>query len=312
VVLLAFVTPLWLSTDADAAGSASPNGSVATSTVLSIVPSGPVGVDTPVVFRAVVTPADATGRVLFTFVQRGTAIAYAEIAGGTAEIDTTRHEIGTQVVTAQFVPASDSRYLTSTSKPLALVISTRPGLNLATSSGESLPPGSTVAPSQRVQARLEGFLPGSLATVSLDGVVLAAKVFVSSLGTATVLITIPSRLTVGVHLLAASSGDLSASLRLSSVSPGNAVIETPPSPTTSPIAVPSSTATAIAVSTGISGSGTGQALAQTGSDPIELTFLGLLLIGLGALVVRGTSTPVGAHSAARVRLVEMTGRHENA
>lgn len=273
---------------------ASASTPAATAVSLSIDPSGPVRPDTPVTYRATVTPA-VNGRVLFTFEQSGTAIAYADCVAGVAEFEAKLHQLGTQQVTAQFIPADPNAYAGSRSATVPLVISLTPSVAVATSTGSLLPSGAQVAPAQQLQALIAGFVPGSIATVTFDGTVIVPSIVVGGNTRGQAPFIVPVGLSVGSHSLVARSGSLSASLQML-VSSSSSVVLVPvpvavstPTPTPTPSSYPSSTA-------GIPDTGTRSALAQTGGDPLDLGLGGLLLMVVGLLLMQVRPAYAGAHA----------------
>lgn len=271
---------------------ASASTPAATAVSLSIDPSGPVRPDTPVTYRATVTPA-VNGRVLFTFEQSGTAISYADCVAGVAEFQAKLHRLGTQLVIAQFIPADPNAYAGSTSATVPLVISLTPSVAVATSTGSLLPSGAQVAPAQQLQALIAGFVPGSIATVTFDGTVIVPSIVVGGNTRGQAPFIVPVGLSVGSHSLVARSGSLSASLQMLVSSSSSVVLVPVPvavsTPTPTPSAYPSSTA-------GIPDTGTRSALAQTGGDPLDLGLGALLLMVVGLLLMQVRPGYAGAHA----------------
>lgn len=287
-----------------------------TSVVVTITPSGPVRTTTPVTYRAEVTPASAAGRVLFTFEQSGTAIAYADCIEGVSVFEAKLHQLGTQLVTARFLPDNPGEFAASTSATVPLVITMTPTVSLATSTGSLLASGAQVAPSEQLVALIAGFVPGSRASVTFDGTVIVPSIVVGGDTRGSAPLIVPTGLAVGTHSLVARSGALSASLQVVVTSPTTVVV-VPVTGTPAPAATPTPAPTPpTTVSAGIPDTGSRSALAQTGGDPLDLSLGALLLLGFGMLLMRVQAGCTGSHvragGAHAVRDRTATGRHSAA
>lgn len=273
---------------------------VTTVVSLAITPAGPVRTDTPVTYLASVSPATAKGRVLFTFEQNGTAIAYADCVDGASTVQTKLHQLGTQLVTAQFVPDNPADFAASTSATVPLVITMTPTISLATSTGSVLTSGSHVGPAQQLQALIAGFVPGSVASVSFDERIIVPSIVVGGNTRGSAPFIVPVGLAVGSHLVVARSGALTASVQVVVTAPGTVVVVPVPGTSSTPPATPAPTATPGPTSSaGIPDTGTTPSLAQTGGDPLDLSLGALLLVGVGLLLLRVQPAYGGAHSRVR-------------
>jgi Bacterial Ig-like domain (group 3)/WxL domain surface cell wall-binding len=95
----------------------------ATTTALSVNPSGTVNFGTNVTFTATVSAASGTPAGSVTFSDRGTALGAAvPLSGGTAAFQTASLAIGSHSVTATFTPANPTQFASSASGPVSVVV----------------------------------------------------------------------------------------------------------------------------------------------------------------------------------------------
>jgi len=104
----------------------------ATTTALSVNPSGTVDFGTSVTFSATVSSGSGTPAGTVTFSDRGTALSSpVALSGGTASFQTAALALGTHSVTATFSPANPTQFASSASAPVSLVV-VQPGASTAT------------------------------------------------------------------------------------------------------------------------------------------------------------------------------------
>ncbi|MEV6304393.1 Ig-like domain-containing protein [Actinoplanes sp. NPDC051861] len=124
-----FTGAFWF-TSATAYQSTDPNQSEPSTTALSVSPTGPVSAGSPVVLRAAVTPATATGTVQF---KDGSAALGAPVAvsGGAATLTTSALAAGSHQLTAVFTSTTNG-VSGSTSPATTLVVEAAPATATAT------------------------------------------------------------------------------------------------------------------------------------------------------------------------------------
>jgi streptogramin lyase len=110
------------------------SGSTASTTTVAASPTTAV-VGDPVTFTAHVTPAAATGQVVFR--EGATALGTVDLAGGTAQLTTSSLPIGSHQVAAEYL--GDDTYAGSTATPVTVTITDEPVLQPTTTTIEADP-----------------------------------------------------------------------------------------------------------------------------------------------------------------------------
>ncbi|HEY2764097.1 MAG TPA: Ig-like domain repeat protein [Pseudonocardiaceae bacterium] len=97
------------------------SGATATTTTLSVTPSGSVSQGTSVTLNGSVSPAAAAGSIQFT--DGGTNLgAPVPVAGGTASTTTSTLAVGSHSLAASFIPANPAAFGASSSQPVPLTV----------------------------------------------------------------------------------------------------------------------------------------------------------------------------------------------
>jgi hypothetical protein len=258
--LTAVFTPT--SADSFTASTSSPVSlsvtAAATTTSLTVSPTGPIGQGDSVTMTATVNPGTAAGTVQFR--SGATILGTQPLTGGTATYTSNGLPVGTALLSAVFAPTSPLDFVTSSSATVSMQVNPGPVVTSLLHNGQSVA-GKALTPGESLVLTAADFGAGKTVTLTLHSTpVTLATVTADSTGVARASFTLPTTTAPGAHTITVSDGTHSVTIAITVV-----------------------TAAVGGTSTSIGGVSATGGTADTGVDVRGGLLVGLALAALGAV-----------------------------
>ncbi len=254
-----------------------------TTTSLRVEPGTSVTVQTAVSLVAEVSPATASGFVVFS--GRGKTLASAPVVNGRATVGNVYLGLGLLDVVATFTPNDSSVFTPSMSAPMTVAVREVPNVWVTDVTGAIIAGSAPVTAGRSYTINVSGFPAGADVEVQLAGRALQPGIRADSSGGGSLGLALAASFPPGVYELEAAAGSVTTAVVFYVVPTAVPAPTTTPGPTEAAVTAPIGVVVPAAPLPSTGG------LASTGADPVGPGLAGILFVVMGLLLWRVGSSP---------------------